>query len=54
MFNGSNNIEKINFGNINTSSVENITTIFQNCNQMTSIDLSNFDASKVTDMSWMF
>lgn len=28
--------------------------MFQGCNYLTSIDLSNFDTSKVTDMSYMF
>ena len=34
--------------------VINMNYMFQNCPNLTSIDLSNFDTSKVTDMSWMF
>ena len=31
-----------------------MTTMFQECNELISLDLSNFDTSKVTDMSYMF
>ena len=29
-------------------------TMFQQCNELISLDLSNFNTSKVTDMGWMF
>ena len=29
-------------------------TMFQACNELISLDLSNFNTSKVTDMSYMF
>ena len=29
-------------------------TMFQLCKELEYLDLSNFDTSKVTDMSWMF
>ena len=53
MFCDSYNIEKINLGSINTSLVENMDLLFKGT-KITSIDLSNFDTSKVTTMSWMF
>ena len=54
MFNGCNNLEKINFGKINTSLVENMDNLFHNCNSLKSIDISNFDTSSVTTMNSMF
>ncbi|MDY2696464.1 MAG: BspA family leucine-rich repeat surface protein, partial [Eubacteriales bacterium] len=32
----------------------NMANMFKNCSKLTSLDLSNFDTSKVTDMSSMF
>ena len=29
-------------------------SMFSNCNSLTSLDLSNFNTSQVTNMSWMF
>ena len=54
MLNGCSNLEKINFGKINTSSLQNMRDFFQFCSKLTSIDLSMFDTSKVTDMGMMF
>ena len=31
-----------------------MTTIFQNCYELLSLDLSNFNTINVTDMGWMF
>ena len=31
-----------------------MTGMFDNCTSLTSLDISNFDTSKATDMSWMF
>ena len=28
--------------------------MFQQCNELENLDLSNFDTSNVTDMGWMF
>ena len=53
MFNDCINLEKIIFGNINTSFVKNMNHLFANC-QLLSIDLSNFDTSFVTTMQSMF
>ena len=41
------NLEKNNFGNINTSLVEIMNQLFQNFASLTSINLSNFDTSSV-------
>ena len=38
----------------NTSRVINMSTMFQNCINLSSLDLSSFDTSNVTDMSYMF
>ena len=48
------NVTKINFNNINTSNVTNMSAMFNNCISLTSIDLDNFDTSNVTDMYAMF
>ena len=54
MFSFCQNLEIINLGNINTSSVKTMKTLFGNCYKLTSINLSNFDFSRVTDISYMF
>ncbi|MBE7074121.1 MAG: BspA family leucine-rich repeat surface protein [Clostridiales bacterium] len=41
------------FKNLNTSSVEEMSSMFSEC-KLTSLDLSSFDTSNVTDMSGMF
>ncbi len=38
----------------NTSNVTNMAAMFQNLDQINSLDLSGFNTSKVTDMSYMF
>jgi surface protein len=48
MFRDCKNLETINFGNINTSLVENMKSVFYGCSKLTSIDLSKFDTSEVT------
>ena len=40
--------------NLNTSSVTNMSWMFANCSNLTSLDLKNFNTSSVTDMSYMF
>ena len=55
MFSGCLNLKNITFGNINTSSLQNINTnIFSGCSKLISLNFSNFDFSKVTDISYMF
>ena len=39
---------------LNTSEVTNMSQMFQNCYQLTSVDLSHFNTSKVTIMGFMF
>ena len=39
---------------LNTSEVTDMSFMFQNCNQLTSLDVSNFNTSKVTNMYGMF
>ena len=40
--------------NLNTSEVTSMDDMFNNCQSLTSLDLSNFNTAKVTDMSFMF
>ena len=40
--------------NLNTSEVTSMDDMFNNCESLTSLDLSNFNTAKVTDMSFMF
>ena len=49
LYNGTNEIKM----NWNTT-VESLAHIFNNCRNISSIDLSNFDSSSVTDMNSMF
>ena len=43
-------IKGINKFNINTSKVNDMRGMFQNCSNLISIDLSNFDISNITSM----
>ena len=55
MFNKCNKLKEIKgINKFNTSNVINMTTMFQECNELIFLDLSNFDTTKVTDMSYMF
>ena len=55
MFENCSSLEKINnFSLIQTSHVINMSHIFQGCNKLEEIDLSNFNTSNVTNMSYMF
>lgn len=47
-------LEKIEFSNINTSKVTNMSNMFSGLKKITKLDLSMFDTSNVTDMSGMF
>ena len=39
---------------LDTSNVTDMSYMFYNCSQLTSLDVSKFDTSKVINMSWMF
>ena len=39
---------------LDTSKVTNMHSMFEDCRELTKLDVSNFDTSNVTDMSWMF
>lgn len=41
-------------GNLDTSNVTDMSSMFYDCNNITSLDLSSFDTSNVIDMSYMF
>lgn len=40
--------------NVDTSAVTNMSSMFKNCQSLTSLDLSSFDTSAVTNMGSMF
>ena len=46
--------KEIDFDNIDTSAVTNMTAMFYGCSNLERLDLSNFDTSSVTNMSNMF
>ena len=49
------NLKTIKFGNcFDTSSVTDMSSMFDHCTSLTSLDLSGFDTSSVTDMGAMF
>ena len=39
---------------LNTSNVSDMSSMFENCSGLTSLDVSHFNTSKVTDMNYMF
>ena len=43
-----------NIENLNTANVTNMTSMFDNCQNLSSLDLSKFNTAKVTNMSAMF
>ena len=47
-------LTKIEFNNINTSRVKNMSGMFTSCHNLTSIDISSFDMSEVTNTAAMF
>ena len=48
-------LEKIDFNDcFNTEMIEDMCEMFQNCEKLKEIDLSNFNTKNVTDMSGMF
>ena len=54
MFHNNGNLNSIQFDNIYTSDVEDMSLMFSGLSYLTSLDFSNFDTSNVTDMSSMF
>ena len=55
LYSGCISLENINFGdNFNTSKVNDMSGMFNNCSSLKDLDISKFDASNVTDMSYMF
>ena len=44
----------MNLGNLNTSKVTSMRSMFFNCSSLTDLNMSNFDTSNVTDMNNMF
>ncbi len=53
-FMGLENVQYIEFENVDTSQVTDMSQMFNFCKSLTSLDLSNFDTSAVRDMSEMF
>ena len=54
-FNGKTSLEEIEgLENLITSKVTNMQSLFQNCQSLTTLDLSTFDTQNVTDMYCMF
>ncbi|MCD8085766.1 MAG: BspA family leucine-rich repeat surface protein, partial [Clostridiales bacterium] len=55
LFSGYKKVTTISFdGNFDTSRVTDMSSMFDSCIALTSLDLSGFDTSSVTDMSFMF
>ena len=54
LFSNYNNLSNIEFNNINTSRVTDMSNMFSNWTKLTTIDLSSFDTSSVTTMNMMF
>ena len=48
------NIDFIDFPFLDTSSLKNISRIFEGCTKLTSVNFTNFNTSNVEDMSYMF
>ena len=49
------NLGTVTFGNIcNSDNINNMASMFLRCENIQSVDLSNFDTKNVTDMSYMF
>ena len=54
MFNNCKNLEKINFGVINSSPLIKMEGLFESCSKLESIDFSKFHVLKVKEMKMMF
>ena len=54
LFKGCSGLKNINFGNLDTSAVTDMSYMFYRCQALQSINLSSFKTNNVTDMSYMF
>ena len=55
MFNHCHKLKEIKgINKFNTNKVTDMAGMFNQCNELISLDLSNFNTSNVTNMSWMF
>ena len=54
MFNKCQNLEKINFGDINTLLLKNMNQLFHNCKKLETLNISNFGTSFVIIMDSLF
>ena len=55
MFNNCHKLKEIKgINKFNTNQVSNMNSMFQGCNELEYLDLTNFDTSKVNDMGYMF
>ena len=54
IFNDLSSLNEVDFTNLNTSSVTDMSRMFYRCKSLTSINLSGLNTSNVTDMSYMF
>ena len=54
LFEGCTSLINVNFGNANTSKIEDLHGMFIGCTSLQHIDISNFDTSNVKDFSAMF
>ena len=54
MFYGCSNLQSVNFGEIDTSSVTNMRDMFYGCSSLKSLDLSSFNTKNVTNMKGLF
>ena len=54
LFQGFTNASKIEFNNIDTSRVTNMSSMFNGCSSLTNLDVSMFDTFNVTDMAFLF
>lgn len=51
---GYENVENLDFGEIDTGNVTNMRSMFDYCESLTSLDVGRFDTGNVTDMGFMF
>ena len=54
LFSGWQNVETIEFNNVDTSLVTSMENMFLNCSSLSNLDLSSFDTKNVTTMEGMF
>ena len=55
LFSGCHKLKEIKgINKFNTSNVTKMDAMFQGCNEIEVLDLSNFDTTNVVDIGWMF